>query len=85
MLSRAILCKQAACTPIWNELGEGRHIYVRMWLHPSRSASAENIANAWLSIQTYGETSKGHNFNSKEWIKNLSSQISSFDPFCMPM
>ena len=28
-----------------------------------------NIANAWLPIQTYRETSKGRNFNSKAWIK----------------
>ena len=33
-----------------------------------------NIANAWLPIQTYRNTSKCHNFNSKVWIKlpNLS-------------
>ena len=28
---------------------------------PSRSAWAENIANAWLPYTTYGKTSKGHN------------------------
>ena len=39
------------------KVGNGRHVDVR--------ASAENIANAWLPIQTYGITSKGHNFNSK--------------------
>ena len=31
----------------------------------SRSAWEENIVNAWLTKQTYGETSKGHNFNSE--------------------
>ena len=36
-------------------------------------------------IQTYGKTSKCHNFNSKVWIKILSGQISSFDAFCMPI
>ena len=51
----------------------------------SRSAWAENIANAWLPIQTYWKTSKGHNFNSKVRIKIPQDQISSFDPFCMPM
>ena len=35
-------------------------------------------------VQTYGKSSKCHNFNSKVWIKILSGQISSFDPFCMP-
>ena len=65
MLRTAIQCKQAACTPILNKAGKGRHIYVRAWPHPSRSVWAENIANAWLPIQTYGETSKGRIFNSK--------------------
>ena len=65
MLSRAIQCKQTAYIPILTKLGKGRHISVRAWPRPSRSAWAENIANAWLPIQTYGETSKGRNFNSK--------------------
>ena len=46
-----------------------RHIDVRIWPHPSHSAWAENIANEWLPMQTYGMTSKGRNFNSKVWIK----------------
>ena len=39
---------------------------IRAKPRPSRSA-AENIANAWLGfpIQTYGNTLKCHNFNSK--------------------
>ena len=49
----------------FDQVGNGRHVDVRAWPHPSRSAWAENIANAWLPIQTYGETSKGRNFNSK--------------------
>ena len=48
-------------------------------------AWAENIANAWLPIQTYGKTSKGRSFNSKVWIKVTLGQISSFNPFCVPM
>ena len=36
-------------------------------------------------IQTCGETSKHHNFNSKVWIKILLHQISRCDPFCMLM
>ena len=42
--------------PILAKLGKGRQVYVRV---------GGNIANAWLPIQTYGETSKGHNFNCK--------------------
>ena len=57
MLSGAIQCKQAAYISILTKVGNGRHIPVRAW--------AENIANAWLPIQTYGDTSKGCNFNSK--------------------
>ena len=41
----------------FDQVGNGRHVDVRAW--------AENIANAWLPIQTYGMTSKGRNFNSK--------------------
>ena len=65
MHSRAIQCKQAAYTSILSKVGNGRHVDVRAWPRPSRSAWAENIAIAWLPIQAYGKTSKGHNFNSK--------------------
>ena len=65
MHSRSIQCKQAAYTSILTKVGNGRHVTVRAWPRPSRSAWAENIANAWLPIQTYGATSKGRNFNSK--------------------
>ena len=61
MHSRAIQCKQAAYTSILIKVGNGRHVNVRAWPRPSRSAWAENIANAWLPIQTYGVTSKGRN------------------------
>ena len=54
MHSRAIQCKQAAYTSILTKVGNGRHVYVRVWPRPSRSAWAENIANEWLPIQTYG-------------------------------
>ena len=47
------------------KVGNDRHVNVRARPRPSRSAWAENIANAWLPIQTYGITSKGRNFNSK--------------------
>ena len=43
---RAIQCKQAAYTSILTKVGNGRHVDVRAW--------AENIANAWLPIQTWG-------------------------------
>ena len=65
MRSRAIQCKQAAYTSILIKVGNGRHVNVCAWPRPSRSAWAENIATAWLPIQTYGKISKGHNFNSK--------------------
>ena len=65
MLSRARQCKQAAYTLILAKVGDGRHVAVRAWPHPSRREWAENIATAWLPIQTYGKTSKDHNFNSK--------------------
>ena len=85
MHSRAIQCKQAAYTSISTKMGNGRHVDVRAWPRPSRSAWVGYIANAWLPIQTYGITSKGSNFNSKVWIKIPLDQISSFDPFCMPI
>ena len=46
---------------ILTKVGNGRHIDVRAWPRPSRSAWAENIASVWLPIQTYGNTFKGHN------------------------
>ena len=46
-------------------MGNGRHVHVHAWPRPTRSVWMENIANALLPIQTYGITSKGHNFNSK--------------------
>ena len=57
--------KQAAYTSILSKVGNGRHVDVRAWPRPSRSAWAENIASEWLPIQTYGKTSKGRNFNCK--------------------
>ena len=62
---RVIQCKQAAYTSILPKVGNGCHLHVRAWSRPSRSAWAENIANAWLPIQTYGLTLKGRNFNAK--------------------
>jgi hypothetical protein len=41
---RATQCKQTPQYPILRKSGKGRHVYVRAW--------AENIANAWLPIQT---------------------------------
>ena len=55
--NRAIQCKQAVDISVLTKVGNGRHVDVRVW--------AENIANAWLPIQTYGITFKGRNFNSK--------------------
>ena len=65
MHSMVIQCKQAVYTSILTKVGNGRHVDVRAWSRPSRSAWAENIATEWLPIQTYGETSKGHNLNCK--------------------
>ena len=44
--------------------GRQRNMYACMKDIPrfSHSAWAENIANAWVPIQTYGKTSKGLNF-----------------------
>ena len=46
---------------ILTKVGNGRHADVRTWPRPSRGAWVENIANAWLPIQTYGKAPKGHN------------------------
>ena len=43
----------------FDQRGNGRHVDVRAWPRPSRSAWAENIANSWLPIQTYGGNFKG--------------------------
>ena len=67
------------------KVGKGRHDYVRAWPRPSRSAWAKTLQTHGFPVQTYGETSKGRNFDSKAWIKIPEGQISSFDPFCVPM
>ena len=38
---------------ILTKMGNGRQFHVRGWPRPSHSAWAENIANAWLPIQTW--------------------------------
>ena len=48
-----------------SKVGKGRHVYVRAWPRPSRSAWAETLQTHGFPVQTYGETSKGRNFNSK--------------------
>ena len=48
------------------KVGNGRHVDVRAW--------AENIANAWLPIQTYGVTLI------LTCESKFPSQISNFDP-----
>ena len=70
------------CTPLLSKVGKGHYVDVRAKLRPSRSMWVENIANASLPYTNIWETLKCHNFNSKAWIKD---QISSFDPFCMPI
>ena len=47
MYSRAIQCKQVAYTLILTKVGNGRHVHVRAWPRPSRSAWAE-------TLQTHG-------------------------------
>ena len=47
------------------KVGKGRHVYVRVWPRPSRSAWAETLQTHGFPVQTYGETSKGRNFDSK--------------------
>ena len=39
------------------KVGKGRHVYVRAW--------AETLQTHGIPVQTYGETSKGRNFNAK--------------------
>ena len=57
MHNKTMQCKQAAYTAILNKSGKGRqrNMYAYMKGIPrfSRSAWAENIANAWLPIQTW--------------------------------
>ena len=65
MHSRAIQYKQAAYTSILIKVGNGRHVNVRAWPRPSRSAWAETLQTHGFPVQTYGETSKGCNFNCK--------------------
>ena len=36
-------------------------------------------------LYKHGKTSRDHNFNSKVWVKIPLRQISSFNPFCVPM
>ena len=50
---------------------------------PSRSEWAETLQMHGF-LYKHEETSKGHNFNCKVWVK-MSDQISSFDPFYVPM
>ena len=59
MHSRAIQCKQAANTSILTKVGNGRHVDVLAKPHPSRSAWAENIANAWLPYTNIWGNFKG--------------------------
>ena len=65
------------CINFLPKMGKGRHVNVRAW--------AETLQMHGFPIQTYGETSKGRNFNSKAWIKIPKGQISAFDPFCVPV
>ena len=39
--------KHCHVTSILTKVGNGRHVDVRAWPRPSRSAWAENIVNAW--------------------------------------
>ena len=75
---RAIQCKQTPHTQFSANL-----VKVVMYTC-ARSAWAEILQMHGFPVQTYGKTSKCHNFNSKVWIKILSGQISSFGPFCVP-
>ena len=43
------------------KVGKGRHVYVRAWPRPSRSAWVETLQTYGFPVQTYGETSKGRN------------------------
>ena len=85
MHSRVIQCKQAAYTASKSGKGSQRNMYACMKDIPrfSRSAWAENIANAWLPYTNIWETSKAHNFNSKTWVKIPQGQISSFVPLIL--
>ena len=47
----------ASRQPKFQKVGKGRHVYVRAW--------AETLQTHGFPVQTYGETSKGRNFNAK--------------------
>ena len=55
----------ASRQPKFQKVGKGRRVYVRAWPRPSRSAWAETLETHGFPVQTYGETSKGCNFNAK--------------------
>ncbi|MCG8625807.1 MAG: hypothetical protein MJE68_27900, partial [Proteobacteria bacterium] len=48
---RALQCKQAAYT---SKVGNGRHIHVRAWPRPSRSAWAKILQTHGFPVQTWG-------------------------------
>ena len=62
MHSIVIQCKQAAYTSILTKVGNGRHVDVRAWPRPSRSAWAE--MNGFL-YKDMGKLQMGHNSNCK--------------------
>ena len=68
MHSRAIQCKQAACTSILIKVGNGRHVNVRAWPRPSRSAWAENIANGrHVNVRAWPRPSRS------AWAENIAN------------
>ena len=52
--SRAIQCKQTAYASILTIVGKGRHVNVRAWPRPSRSAWAETLQMHGFPVQTWG-------------------------------
>ena len=57
------------------------HVRVTTPTHVERGL--KHCKHYGFPIQTYGKTSKCHNFNSEAWINNPRRQTSSFDPFCV--
>ena len=69
----AILCK----------LGNGRHIILTCGHAHHVERGHKTLQMCGFPIQTYGKTLKCNNFNSD--VNQKSLQISSFDPFCVPI
>ena len=77
------------CITILIKLSKGRQCNmcacVRLFPVYHTAHAHKTLQTNGFPVQTYGKTSKGHNFNSKAWIKIPKGQNPAFDPFCMPV